>query len=223
MGAAIAKALHEVMSKVGYVQKTGRNSFHNYSYAGEADLLDKLRPSMVEAGLLLIPSGKAVSDVDQHGNVTVTVEYTLVHKDGEVWPEKIVAFGCGNDKARNGSVGDKGVYKALTGANKYLLFKLFQIETGDDPEADEREKPAAGSQFEEAAQTSADTTLENKIIKALLDAAKLSKNVRDLDEWKASDNIQNTFRDLSREGKLYASGEVAKLRKALDAVELFAT
>ena len=30
MTAKIAAALHEVMSKVGYVQKTGRNSFHNY-------------------------------------------------------------------------------------------------------------------------------------------------------------------------------------------------
>jgi hypothetical protein len=134
MSATIAKALHEVMSKVGYVQKTGKNAFHGYRYAGEADLLDKLRPAMLEAGLLLIPSVKAVTPVDDHGNVTVQMEYTLMHKDGDVWPEKIGAAGMGNDRAKNGSVGDKGVYKAITGANKYVLFKLFQIETGDDPE-----------------------------------------------------------------------------------------
>jgi hypothetical protein len=52
-----------------------------------------------------------------------------------VWPHKVRAIGTGNDKNKNG-VGDKGTYKALTGANKYLLFKLFQIETGDDPEKD---------------------------------------------------------------------------------------
>lgn len=134
MTSKIATALHEVMSKVAYVQKTGKNSFHNYKYAGEADLLAVLRPAMVEAGLMLLPSVKSVTPVDEFGNVTVQMEYSLIHKEGEVWPEKLGAAGMGNDKAKNGSVGDKGVYKAITGANKYVLFKLFQIETGDDPE-----------------------------------------------------------------------------------------
>ena len=89
---------------------------------------------MLKAGLLLIPSGKDVSPIDNYGNTFVTVDYTLAHKDGHVWPEKITGFGCGNDRAKNDKVGDKGLYKALTGANKYLLFKLFQIATGDDPE-----------------------------------------------------------------------------------------
>lgn len=134
--AAILGALHEVMTSCGYVQKQGKNSFHNYKYAGEGDLLEVLRPAMVKAGLLLIPSGKARSSIDEHGNTFVEVEYTLAHKSGAVWPEKIVAFGAGNDRNSKGGVGDKGTYKALTGANKYLLFKLFQIETGDDPEKD---------------------------------------------------------------------------------------
>lgn len=145
MTAKITKALHEVMQKVGYVQKTGKNSFHGYRYAGEADLLDKLRPAMIEAGLLLMPSGQTVSGPDEHGNVSVSIAYTLAHVDGDVWPHPLVAFGCGNDRAKNGTVGDKGVYKAITGANKYLLFKLFQIETGDDPESDVEHEPAGGS------------------------------------------------------------------------------
>jgi hypothetical protein len=129
----IAGALHEVMTKVSYVQKSGKNAFHGYKYAGEADLLDKLRPAMLEAGLLLIPSITDVSPIDEHGVTTVRMEYMLMHKDGEVWPHKIGAAGQGGDRNKNG-VGDKGLYKAITGANKYLLFKLFQIETGDDPE-----------------------------------------------------------------------------------------
>lgn len=137
---SIALALHEVMSKVGYVQKSSFNDFHKYKYAGEAALLEALRPAMVEAGLLLIPSTRSISEIDQHGNVTVMIAYTLAHKDGSVWPEKLVAVGTGNDRNKNG-VGDKGTYKALTGANKYLLFKLFQIETGDDPEKTEGDAP----------------------------------------------------------------------------------
>jgi len=141
MSAQIAAALHKVMMACGYVQKTGKNAFHGYKYAGEADLLEKLRPAMIDAGLLLIPSVQEASPPDEHGNVMVRVEYTLAHVSGEVWPEKIGAVGCGNDRAKNGSIGDKGVYKALTGANKYLLFKLFQIETGDDPESDVQPTP----------------------------------------------------------------------------------
>jgi len=133
---SILASLHSVMEKCGYVQKKGKNTFHGYKYAGEADLLEVLRPAMIEAGLMLIPSQEEVQPIDSHGNTLVKVAYTLAHKDGEVWPEKIIAYGCGNDRNKNG-VGDKGLYKALTGANKYLLFKLFQIETGDDPEASE--------------------------------------------------------------------------------------
>jgi hypothetical protein len=133
----ILTALNNVMAKVSYVQKNGENKFHGYRYASEADLLEKLRPVMIEEGLILIPSVEMVRPIDDFGNTVVDMKYTLAHKDGDVWPEPIRISGCGNDRNKSGNVGDKGVYKAITGANKYLLFKLFQIETGDDPENDE--------------------------------------------------------------------------------------
>jgi len=152
---SIAAALHAVMASCGYVQKKGKNTFHGYKYAGEGNLLEVLRPAMVEHGLMLIPSGRTFTPIDEHGITNVEVEYTLIHKDGSVWPEKITAFGAGGDKNKTG-VGDKGLYKALTGANKYLLFKLFQIETGDDPERDD-ERPAG----KPTAQASAPTETKN--------------------------------------------------------------
>lgn len=146
----IIKALNEVMKSVSYVQKSSENKFHGYKYASESSLLESLRPAMIDQGLVLIPSIGNVSPIDAHGNTTVTVEYTLAHTSGEIWPDKIIAVGCGNDKSKSGSVGDKGIYKALTGANKYLLFKLFQIETGDDPEKDEGDKAATSKEPEKA-------------------------------------------------------------------------
>ena len=142
MSKVIAKALYNVMSKVSYVQKSQTNEFHRYNYAGEADLLAVLRPAMLEEGLILIPSVDEIGAIDDFGNTTIKVGYTLVHKDGDVWPHTIYAGGCGNDRAKSGMVGDKGLYKAITGANKYLLFKLFQIETGDDPEQNSNEMNA---------------------------------------------------------------------------------
>ena len=136
MSAKIATALHNVMSKVTYVQKGSENKFHGYKYVSEADLLEKLRPALIEEGLILIPSVEMVRPMDEHGNTVVDMRYEIVHKDGDIWPHLIRIAGCGNDRAKNGTVGDKGIYKAITGANKYFLFKLFQIETGDDPERD---------------------------------------------------------------------------------------
>jgi hypothetical protein len=136
MSAKIATALHNVMAKVSYVQKGGENKFHGYKYASEADLLEKLRPALIEEGLILIPSVEMVRPMDEHGNTVVDMKYEIVHKDGDIWPHPVRVSGCGNDRSKNGTVGDKGIYKAMTGANKYLLFKLFQIETGDDPERD---------------------------------------------------------------------------------------
>jgi hypothetical protein len=133
VSAKILTALHKVMSEVGYVQKAQRNSHFKYNYAGEAALLAKLRPAMLEAGLLLIPSSVGEPVVDAQGRTHIVMSYTLCHKDGDVWPTPLCIPGCGADNQ------DKGTYKAITGANKYLLFKLFQIETGDDPEKDETE------------------------------------------------------------------------------------
>jgi hypothetical protein len=139
--------MNAVMSEVDYVQKKGENDFHGYKYATEADVLDRLRPAMVKHGLILIPSVQQVSSIDQHGNTTVSIHYTLAHISGAVWPTPVIAAGCGNDRNKNG-VGDKGLYKAITGANKYMLFKLFQIETGNaEPEDSEgdRQRDAANT------------------------------------------------------------------------------
>ena len=131
----IADALHEVMAKVAYVQKDSTNNFHGYKYVSEAKLLEALRPVLVDVGLIFIPTFEEGKTDLSTGNTDIVMSYTLMHKSGAVWPEKIRVAGCGNDKNKNG-IGDKGVYKAMTGANKYLFFKLFQIATGDDPEVD---------------------------------------------------------------------------------------
>lgn len=229
MSAKIAAALHHVMSKCGYVQKTGKNAFHGYKYAGEADLLDKLRPAMVEAGLLLIPSGKHVSEIDAHGNVNVTVEYTLVHKDGDVWPEKIIAFGCGNDRAKNGAVGDKGLYKALTGANKYLLFKLFQIETGDDPEADDHDRPESAQDKQKISARAAaqaprhEPEIVDRIEGDMLARIEQSQSVGALRGLVRSGDWKSAIDSLAAPAQQRVRASYSSRLKALDAVELAGT
>ena len=141
--------MNKVMAEVGYVHKKDENKFQKYKYAGESALLAALRPAMVKHGLVLLPSIQKVSPIDEYGNTHVIIDYTLTHISGAVWPHPLSAAGCGNDRNSKGGVGDKGLYKAITGANKYMLFKLFQLETGDDAEkADNQEAKTKNGDME---------------------------------------------------------------------------
>lgn len=139
-GARVLEALGKVMKDTGTIPKTGWNDFHKYKYATEEDALDIIRPAMVKHGLILLPSCEHISPIDAHGNTHIVVEYHLAHTSGDILPFSLKMPGTGNDKNRGfpepGGVGDKGTYKAMTGANKYALFKILQLATGDDPERD---------------------------------------------------------------------------------------
>lgn len=128
--------LAEVMKEVKYIQKTGYNNFHKYKYATEADVNEKVREELAKRNVVLIPNVKnhAVREhMTAKGNreyiVTVEVEFTFYDGDtGETIT--FTTYGEGQD------AGDKGTYKAITGAQKYALMKAFMIPTGDDPEGD---------------------------------------------------------------------------------------
>jgi len=235
----IITALNKIMDEAKYVQKNAENKFHNYKYASESALLETLRPAMIKNGLVLIPSVNNASAIDEHGNTLVSVEYTLAHVSGEIWPDKITAVGCGNDRARNGTVGDKGVYKAITGANKYILFKLFQIETGDDPEKDEAAAPAAQEKAESATPptkkpatkptekggpapiTYANNytpTLEDlnnyvKVFIAALEMARTEKEVREFWKTEAKNRAMMSIKQNEAEYNLMADACTARIEK----------
>jgi hypothetical protein len=136
--ANISKKLIAVMREVGYVQKAGHNDFQNYKYATEADAIKSIRPAMLKHGLCMIPSVESITQ-DEWGNTNVLMHYRIFDEEGNFLSFR--AAGSGNDKNSKG-VGDKGIYKALTGASKYALLKTFLMETGDDPEVpNEQEKP----------------------------------------------------------------------------------
>lgn len=133
---SLVMKLAEVMKQVKYIEKKGFNSFHRYKYATESDVAEKVREVLAENGVMMIPNVTSQT-VREHVNAKGKTEYiATVHMefnfyDGESG-EKITfnMVGEGQD------AGDKAVYKAITGAQKYALMKAFMIPTGDDPEAD---------------------------------------------------------------------------------------
>lgn len=130
----IARKLAAIMGEVQRVAKNGRNDFHKYDYVTEADLVEEIRGHMAARGVAFFPTVKSLT---QEGDITrVEMEFSFI--DGEDDSRLTTTFwGVGQDK------GDKGAYKAYTGAVKYALMKTFLVPTGDadDPEYDGKTPP----------------------------------------------------------------------------------
>lgn len=142
--ATLAKKLALILGAVGKVKKSGHNSFHNYDYVTENDLVYAVRDKLSEAGIFVFTSAESqhveiIKDEEKTTALTtVAMRHTFI--DGETGESfSVMSQGQGTD------VGDKGAYKAMTGAMKYFLYKCFMIPTGDDPEGDENTDRRAAS------------------------------------------------------------------------------
>lgn len=133
---SLVRKLTEVMKEVKHIPKNGYNDFHKYHYATESDVAEKVREELAARCVMMIPDVTKM-ETREHTNargkteyiVTVWMKFTFM--DGESGEEIVFnSVGEGQD------AGDKGSYKAITGAQKYALLKAFMIPTGDDPERD---------------------------------------------------------------------------------------
>jgi len=152
-----------IIDEIGNVPKRGYNAFHKYHYALEADVTAYLGPLLAKY-MIVIDVGVSRSEerVTADG-VIVTVRpgiervtmgeegkskmsltrlplnITVINADKPEEKVEVLWYGEGAD------TGDKGIYKAYTGALKFFYMKWFLIATGDDPEAFERvDQLAAG-------------------------------------------------------------------------------
>jgi len=119
--------LSKVTSELGRIPKNGWNAFHKYKYVQESDIKEALQSALPKNNLALIAN---ITDTRHEGHMTyIILEVTIA--DTETGEEITTNWhGVGMDK------GDKGIYKAYTGALKYWAMTTFLIATGDDPEAD---------------------------------------------------------------------------------------
>lgn len=204
--AQLATKLLKVMDDVKSVVKDGRNSFHGYKFASDAAILTAVRKAMIQHKVIALPNQlscdrtlgtkgkKSEAELDF---TTVCVEYTII--DAETgYATTCRAYGQGQD------AGDKGAYKAATGAEKYFLLKALMIPTEDDPE----NEPAPASAARQAANKGATPPSAAK------DAPKASNaEITDSEESKISaDEIIEaikacaTFVDLEKLGKGLVKG-----------------
>lgn len=143
--------LAQINGFIGVIRKTGVNDFHKYTFAKESDLVEEIRPMLSEYGIWIeqglhadpelgliahqrLPQYKARDQVTIDSLTVITKRFRFVWWNPESGALETTEWepfmGYGDD------TGDKGYYKAETGAVKYFLMKTFMIATGNDPEAD---------------------------------------------------------------------------------------
>ncbi len=141
--------LAEVMLAVSHVEKRGRNDFHKYDYATDADILAAVRKELAERNVVLLPGCDAEhrESVGSKGEVVTSLSMTMTFLDGDSGETLERPWrGWGTDKL------DKGGYKAMTGGEKYFILKSFLLPTGDDPEAKEGDHGEAATDHDKPAQ-----------------------------------------------------------------------
>lgn len=141
--------LYYIMSELSFIAKDKTNNFHNYKYASEEAIKKAVHEQLVKHKVLF---RMGIEEVYRHDvidgvfnkslgakeekktfitNLRVRYYFTDV-ETGHYITDTFV--GSGEDK------GDKAIYKAITGAIKYVLTTVFLIPTGDDPESSDSKK-----------------------------------------------------------------------------------
>jgi hypothetical protein len=133
--ANIAAAICAVMSDLEAVPKAGTNTFHRYKYAQMQDLLQILTPLMGKHGIAILQDEVSRAWVSQR-YVSVTYQFTIMHKSGEVWPQQPRFTGLSMAQTEKGNFDDKCINKAATAASKYFLMRTFNVPTEDVDDAD---------------------------------------------------------------------------------------
>lgn len=135
--AALAAKLSAVAEAVGHQALDGTNAKLGYAYTSYAAFAAALRPALRAAGVGLTVSTARVESRDWQGERSMITQTDLVVElsfiDLETGAMLVIsAPGTGRD------TGDKGAWKALTGAVKYGLLRTFLASdhADHDPDAD---------------------------------------------------------------------------------------
>jgi hypothetical protein len=138
---SLVKKLVAIIKDLPAVQKEGRNPHFGYNYTKEGQIMALLGPRLASSGILVTTSVETMQPhygaAKEGSYVSVTTLHKFIDTETGAFIE-VRGAGVGWDS------GDKGVYKAVTGAFKQIFMKNFWITDETDPE-DETKKPEANT------------------------------------------------------------------------------
>ena len=127
----------KVMDSLAYIQKGDKRVNGEYTFVSHDQVIQKLRPFLVDNGIILLTDVLEYKQVDfpprlnkfgkevYNSRTEATLNLRLVNADDpkDFIEGRAIGFGIDN--------GDKGPGKAISYAVKYFLLKNFCLETGD--------------------------------------------------------------------------------------------
>lgn len=123
----IHQRIHAVMQSVDYIQKQKKQGMQ-YTFASHDAVTAKVRPVLVEHGVIYYPVAMARAQDGNRTEIDVTIRFANIEDPTDFID--VASCGYGVDAQ------DKGPGKAISYAVKYALLKTLGLETGDDPEQD---------------------------------------------------------------------------------------
>lgn len=164
----IHEAKLAVMQDVPYLQKRTSKEL-KYTFAGEADLIQKVRPSMLEHGIDMSPvdvqwigTAETKSSTGKIGCIVRAIfTYQFTHSPSGT-------FVLVKTIGEAGDWGDKACNKAMTIAEKYAIRQFLLIETGDDPDVVAHNRAAENSDWVQAAVKRIENTKDEPALDALV-------------------------------------------------------
>ena len=156
----LRQKLVQVYAKIDHVEKSGTNAKQNYKFVRSADVLHTVRKALLELGIYAQTNFELLGTYDIATNSggkmhTATVRATIMLHDTDT--DEIISISGLGDGADSG---DKGIYKAQTGAVKNALRNAFLVPDEEDPEADEKVDNATAPTN---ARSTSDTTPVRKV------------------------------------------------------------
>ncbi len=134
--------LRKALKAKGILKREGKNDYGKYKYFSEAQYKELFTGLFSDYGLELKVSEVDYIPYEAEGNMNngriAKLEFTLTDIDTGFFETSVIS-GEGLDS------GDKGGYKAYTGALKYYLADTFMVATGDDAEKETPEVKAYAS------------------------------------------------------------------------------
>jgi hypothetical protein len=130
----LLEKLMEIKKAMPYLQKESENKAQGFKYVSSSQVLKVFREKCDEINILVVPQIMAHNVTTTPSGkqllTEITVEYTFINVDDPADRFNLSFYAQGADQ------GEKGVGKALTYAEKYMILKLFNIPTDhDDPDA----------------------------------------------------------------------------------------
>jgi hypothetical protein len=141
----IYQRIQAVMRDVEYIQKEDKKVNNQYRFVSHDAVTAKVRPALIKHGIVITTEN--INRVQNGNRCEVVVTYRVVNVDDP--NDFCITQSCGSGIDNQ----DKSDGKSLSYSYKYLLLKLFALETGDDPERDSIPHQTAQQQQQQQADT----------------------------------------------------------------------